>query len=144
MKLRQRFPTALMPAITITNLGFTTCAFTSMEMVNVRHKLIERTDCMFDKLLGINWKTTLAGITSLMAIAGAMFAAWKAKDFQAIFDNMPLFFTALGVVITALGLMKAKDQNVTGTGATAKTLDASTGTLTNREGDVVGHQPVKP
>lgn len=92
------------------------------------------------KLLGINFKTTLAGITSLMAIGAAMIAAWRAKDFQAIFDNLPLFFTALGVVITALGLIKAKDQNVTGTGSGAKSVDSS-GTMTNREGDVIGKQP---
>lgn len=93
------------------------------------------------KILGINFRTTLAGITSLAAIAGAILAAWKAKDFQAIFDNLPLFFTALAVVATALGLMKAKDQNVTGVGVAAKTVDSS-GVVTNREGNVIGKQPV--
>lgn len=94
---------------------------------------------MFTKILGINFKTTLAGLVSLMAIVAALLAAWKAKDFQAIWDNLPLLFTALGVVAAALGLIKAKDQNVTGTGTTAKAVD-STGTVTNREGEVVGQQ----
>lgn len=51
------------------------------------------------KLLGINWRTTLAALSSMGAIFAAIIAAWKAKDFQAIFDNLPLLLTALGVVL---------------------------------------------
>lgn len=89
------------------------------------------------KILGINFKTTLAGIGSLAAIAAAIIAAWKEKDFQAIFDNLPLLFTALGVVIASLGLLKAKDQNVTGAGPVAVTVTAD-GSATDRQGEDVG------
>lgn len=92
------------------------------------------------KILGINWKTTLAGLTALGAVGAAIIAAAKAKDFDAIFNNLPTFFTTLAVVLTALGLIKAKDQSVTGTGSGAKTV-SSGGEITNREGKVIGQQP---
>lgn len=92
------------------------------------------------KILGINFKTTLAGITALMAVGAALIAAWKAKDFKAVFDNLPTLFTTLAVVLTALGLIKAKDQNVTGTGTGARSV-SSEGEITNREGKLVGLQP---
>lgn len=98
---------------------------------------------MLNKILGINWRTTLAGFTSLLAVVGAIVAAWKVKDFRVIVDKLPELFLAISVVATAIGLMKAKDQNVTGTGAVAKSVDSS-GIVTNREGEVVGKQPVVP
>lgn len=91
------------------------------------------------KLLGINFKTTLAGITALLAVGAAIIAAWKSKDFKAIFNNLPTLFTTLAVVLTALGLIKAKDQNVTGTGSGARSV-SSEGEVTNREGELVGQQ----
>lgn len=95
------------------------------------------------KLLGINWRTTLAALSSMGAIGAAIIAAFKVKDFSAIFDHLPLFFTALGVVLANLGLLFAKDKNVTGVGTQAKAL-AGAGALVNVEGDVVGVQPSKP
>lgn len=92
------------------------------------------------RILGINFKTTAAGLASLMAIGAAIIAAWRTKDFATIFDNLPEFFVALGVVITALGLLKAKDQNVTGAGTVAKVVD-SDGKVYNREGEQVTRQP---
>lgn len=91
------------------------------------------------KLVGINFRTTIAGITALLAVFAAIVAAWKAKDFKAIFDNLPTLFTTLAVVLTALGLIKAKDQNVTGTGTGAKSV-SSEGEITNREGKLIGQQ----
>lgn len=95
------------------------------------------------KLLGINWKTTVAAITSLGAIGAAIIAAWTAKDFQAIFDNLPLFFTALAVVVTNIGLWQAKDKNVTGVQKQAVSVD-STGAATNVKGEPVGKQSTVP
>lgn len=98
---------------------------------------------MFDKLLGINWKTTLAGIMAIVAALGRIAVAYRTRDFESIFtDGQFVLTTAFGIIV-GLGLLKAKDQNVTGVGAVAKAVD-SEGTVTNREGAVVGHQPVKP
>lgn len=98
---------------------------------------------MLNKLLGLNWKTTLAGIAVIVAALGRIALAYKTKDFGAIFTDGQLVLSTLVGIIAGLGLIKAKDQNVTGTGATAKALNSS-GTLTNREGEVVGKQPVVP
>lgn len=97
---------------------------------------------LINKILGLNWKTTLAGLTALGAVGASIIAALKARDFNAIFDNLPTFFTTLAVVLTALGLIKAKDQNVTGAGSQAAAVDFA-GQLVNREGKVVGHQTPK-
>lgn len=94
-------------------------------------------------LLGINWKTTLAGLAVIVAAFGRIAVAYKTKDFGAIFTDGQLILETVGMLIAGWGLLKAKDQNVTGTGAVAKSVD-SAGTLTNREGDVVGKQPVVP
>lgn len=95
------------------------------------------------KLLGINWKTTLAGVTVIVAAIGRIGVAYKTKDFQAIFTDGQLILETVGMLIAGFGLLKAKDENVIGTGATAKAVDSS-GTITNRDGEVVGIQPVKP
>lgn len=98
---------------------------------------------MFDKLLGINWKTTLAGIMAIITALSRIAVAYRTRDFAAIFTDAQLILETAGLIIAGLGLLKAKDQNVTGVGAVAKAVD-SEGTVTNREGAVVGHQPVKP
>lgn len=98
---------------------------------------------MLNKLLGINWRTSLAAWSAIVAAIGRIIIAWRAKDFQAIFTDGQLIFETVGLLLVALGLMKAKDQNVTGTGAVAKSVDSS-GIVTNREGEVVGKQPVVP
>lgn len=95
-------------------------------------------------LLGLNWRTGLAGWTVILAAIGRIGLAWKARDFNAIMEDGQLILTTVLAIATGLGLIKAKDQNVTGTGTAAKTLDASSGTLTNREGAVVGKQSVTP
>lgn len=92
------------------------------------------------RLLGINWKTTLAGITVLIAAVGRIIAAYRTKDFGAIFGDAQLVIETIGTVLIGLGLLSAKDSNVTGAGTTAKAVDSS-GVVTNVEGDRVGKQP---
>lgn len=94
---------------------------------------------MFEKLLGINWKTTLAGITAIVAACGRIAIAYRTKDFEALLTDGQLVMETVIALILGLGLLKAKDQNVTGTGTAAKSVD-SAGTMTNREGEVVGQQ----
>jgi len=95
---------------------------------------------MLNKLLGINWKTTLAGISAIIAAIGRILVAYKTRDFAAILADGQLIIETITMIILGLGLLKAKDQNVTGTGVAAKAVDSS-GTITNREGDVIGQQP---
>jgi hypothetical protein len=93
-----------------------------------------------NKILGINWRTSLAAWATIMAAVGRIAVAYRTRDFQAIFTDSQLIFETIGLLLVAFGLMKAKDQNVTGTGTTAKAVDSS-GTITNREGEVIGQQP---
>lgn len=95
---------------------------------------------MLDKILGINWKTTLAGLAAIVAAFGRIAVAYKTRDFEAILTDGQLVMETIITLIIGLGLLKAKDQNVTGVGAVAKTVDSS-GIVTNREGEVVGQQP---
>lgn len=95
---------------------------------------------MLDKILGINWKTTLAGLAAITAAFGRIAVAYRTRDFEAILTDGQLVMETVIALILGLGLLKAKDQNVTGTGTVAKSVD-SAGTLTNAEGTVVGHQP---
>lgn len=74
---------------------------------------------MLISLLGVNWKTTLAGITALVAAFGRIALAWKTKDFAAILTDGQLMLATLLSVAIGLGLIKAKDQNVTGAGPNA-------------------------
>lgn len=92
-------------------------------------------------LLGINWKTTLAGFAVIAAAFGRIAVAYRTKDFQAIFTDGQLVLETLAMLLTGWGLIKAKDQNVTGTGKTAQAVD-SKGVVTDRDGDVVGQQSV--
>jgi len=73
---------------------------------------------LMQKLLGVNWKTTAAAITAIAAVVGNIVVAWKAKNFNAIFSNTQLLLTDLGLLLAAIGLLNAKDNNVTGAGST--------------------------
>jgi hypothetical protein len=95
---------------------------------------------IFQKLLGINWGTTLAGIAAIVAVIGKILLAYRTKDFSAIFSNGQELFADISLLLVGLGLIAAKDRNVTGVGSVAKTVDSS-GTVTNVEGEVVGKQP---
>jgi hypothetical protein len=95
---------------------------------------------MLQKLLGINWGTTLAGISVIVAAIGRIGLAYRTRDFGAIFNDGQLLLTTIIGIAAGLGLISAKDKNVTGVGASAKAVDSS-GVITNVEGDKVGKQP---
>lgn len=95
---------------------------------------------MLTALLGVNWKTTLAGLSVIVAGLGRIVLAWKSRDFESVLTDGQLLLSTLIAVLAGLGLVKAKDQNIIGAGATAKTVD-SDGQVINREGIVVGQQP---
>lgn len=81
------------------------------------------------KILGLNWKTSLAGWTLLFATLGTVAAAWKNKDFVALFTNLSSVVAIIGGIAGALGLINAKDGNITGVGPGAKQLNETTGAV---------------
>ena len=97
---------------------------------------------LINKILGLNWKTTLAGISVIVAALSRIVLAYRTKDFETIITDGQMVLTTLIAVLTGLGLIKAKDQNVTGTGAKAAIVNDA-GVMTDREGHVVGHQTPK-
>jgi hypothetical protein len=100
---------------------------------------------LLNKILGINWKTTITGIGVIVAAGGRMLMAFRTKnyDFVLLAEDGQLIMTTLGLLLTGVGLLKAKDENVTGTGDGALTSDSS-GALKNREGIVVVEAPPQP
>lgn len=97
-------------------------------------------NALFQKLLGINWGTTLAGVSVIVAAIGRIALAYRTRDFGAIFNDGQLVLQTVVAIVAGLGLISAKDKNVTGVGTTAKAVDSS-GIVTNVEGDKVGKQP---
>ena len=95
---------------------------------------------IFKKLLGINWRTTVSAIIAIAGLAVNIQVAWKARDFTAVVNNAQMVMLNLSLIAAAVGFLNAKDSNVTGAGATAKSVDSS-GVVTNVEGDKVGKQP---
>lgn len=91
----------------------------------------------------INWKTTIAGIGALCTVVGVILNAWRTKDFATIFTQSQTLIPIITGILVAVGLLSAKDANVTGVGTQAKAVDSS-GTITNVEGEVVGKQPDQP
>lgn len=78
---------------------------------------------MFKSILGLNWKTTLAGLSVIVAAIGRIALAYKTKDFGAILTDGQLVLSTVISIIAGLGLIKAKDQNVTGAGPAAVNVD---------------------
>lgn len=97
----------------------------------------------FQKLLGVNWRTTFAAIVAIIGLAINIQVAWKAKDIRAVANNAEMIMLNLGLIATALTGLNAKDANVTGAGTQAKTVD-STGAVTNVDGAALGNQPMIP
>jgi hypothetical protein len=95
---------------------------------------------VFAKIGVINWKTTGSAVIAIAGLAVNIQVAWKAKDFMAVVNNAQMVMLNLGLIATALGLLGAKDSNVTGAGTQAKAVDSS-GVVTNVEGEKVGKQP---
>lgn len=90
-----------------------------------------------NKLLGINWRSTLGGITLIVAAVGRIVLAYKTRDFEAIFADSKLVMETIIALIAGLTLTQVKDQNVTGAGPIAVTV-AADGGATDREGEDVG------
>lgn len=75
---------------------------------------------MMKALLGLNWKTTLAGLAVIVAAFGRIALAYRTKDFSTIFTDGQLVLSTLVGIAAGLGLIKAKADNVTGAGENAK------------------------
>jgi hypothetical protein len=96
------------------------------------------------KILGINWRTTLLGWSVMVAAVGRIAVAWRTRDFGAILADGQLILETVATLLAGFGLIKAKDQHVIGAGTQARTIDTSTGDITNREGQTVGKEPALP
>lgn len=84
----------------------------------------------FAAILGINWKTTLAGITVIIAAVGRIVLAYRTKDFGAIITDGQLVISTVLAIVAGLGLINSKDGNTTGAGTGAKKVE-SDGTVTH-------------
>jgi len=74
---------------------------------------------LMTRILGINWKTTSAGILALVAVAGKLLLAYRTKDIEAILSNGQEVFLDLNLIAIGIGLIKAKDNNTVGAGDAA-------------------------
>lgn len=97
---------------------------------------------IFNKVFGVNYRTTILGIGVIFAALGRVAMAWRVKDFTALAEDGQLIMETLAALLAGLGLFIAKDSNVIGAGSQAKTVDSS-GAVKNAEGEVVGTQPAK-
>lgn len=98
---------------------------------------------ILNRILGINYRTTILGIGVIAAAVARIVIAWRVKDFTALATDGQLVMETVAALLAGLGLFIAKDANVTGVGTQAKAVD-SAGTLTNIEGSVVAHQSAVP
>lgn len=74
-------------------------------------------------ILGINWKTTLAGLVVVIGLGGKLIVALKTKDFTNAGAILQELIPDIMLLAAGLGLIKAKDQNVTGAGPNAVNVD---------------------
>jgi uncharacterized membrane-anchored protein len=95
------------------------------------------------KIFGINYRTSILAVGVIVAAAGRVVLAYKAKDFTALANDGQLIMETAAALLAGLGLFIAKDAKVTGVGSQAKSVD-STGVVKNIEGDVVARQSVVP
>lgn len=98
---------------------------------------------ILNRILGINYRTTILGIGVIVAAIGRVTLAYKARDFTSLANDGQLIAETVTALLAGLGLLIAKDSSVTGVGAQAKAVD-SKGTLTNVEGEEVGKQSAMP
>ena len=94
---------------------------------------------MLKKLLGINWKTTLPGILTLIGVAAKFANAVRQKDIGTVLMSTQELSVDIPLVLLGLGLITAKAQDVTGTGKQSVAVDSS-GNVTNAAGDELGKQ----
>ncbi len=74
---------------------------------------------MLKKILGINWKTTLAGLTALVAVAAKITSDIKTKDFVSVITDLQSLLAEVAGVGIGIGLLVAKDNDTTGAGKEA-------------------------
>lgn len=72
------------------------------------------------RLLGVNWKTTIMGVGSLITALGVILNSWRTKDVSAIFSQAQTLLPIITLILTGLGFLNAKDNNTTGAGEKAK------------------------
>ena len=95
------------------------------------------------RILGVNYRTTILGIGVIFAAVGRIGLAYRARDFTALANDGQLIAETVAGILAGLGLLIAKDANVTGAGTLAKTVEGD-GTVKNIEGEVVAKQPTSP
>lgn len=88
---------------------------------------------ILNKIFGINYGTTILGIGVIFAAVGRVGIAWKAKDFTQLAADGDLIMTTLAALLAGVGLILAKDRNVSGAGTKSVSVDSS-GLVTNTEG----------
>ena len=94
---------------------------------------------IFKQLGVINYKTTSAAIGLLITTLGVILNAWRTKDFGTIFTQSQTLIPIITGILLGLGLLNAKDNNVSGAGVAAVTVH-SDGSKENAAGDIVGKQ----
>lgn len=95
------------------------------------------------RILGVNYRTTILGIGVIFAAIGRIVIAYRSKDFEALANDGQLIAETVTALLAGLGIVLAKDANVSGVGTQAVSVDSS-GKVTNVEGKAVGQQPAKP
>lgn len=95
------------------------------------------------RILGINYRTTILGIGVIFAAVGRLVVAYRSRDFTALANDGQLIAETVAALLTGIGVILAKDANVTGAGTLAKTVEGD-GTVKNIEGEVVSRQPAAP
>jgi hypothetical protein len=98
---------------------------------------------ILNRILGVNYRTTILGVGVIFTAVGRFGLAWRQKDFAALAEDGQLIVTTSGGILMGLGLFIAKDAKVTGAGTQAKTVEGD-GTVKNVEGEVIARQPVEP
>jgi hypothetical protein len=95
------------------------------------------------RILGVNWRTTILGVGVIFAAVGRIGIAYRTRDFEVMANDGQLIAETTAQILGGLGLLIAKDANVTGAGTLAKTVE-SDGTVKNAEGEVIARQPQAP
>lgn len=75
---------------------------------------------ILQKILGVNWKTTLAGLAALAAVAAKVYADIKTKDVASFFSDTQSLIGEVAGIGVGIGLIQAKDNNTTTNPQTGK------------------------
>jgi hypothetical protein len=74
---------------------------------------------MLQGILGVNWKTTLSGVTVILGVITKIIAEVHAKDWSAVLADAPNLLVDITAVLIGVGLIHAKDNDTTGIGVSA-------------------------